>query len=377
VNPRERYIETLRFGAPDRIPFHPGNGRISTRQAWHQQGLPEHIPPEKIAEYAYHLAGGTHPWPTEGKDFPVSERMIPMFEEKILEERATSRIVQDWKGNICEISNQYPVEYLRDPVDFVTRRWIRCPVETRDDWERIKSRYDPDDPARYPKDAEALAAELATRTWPVKLQFSGPFWQLREWLGFERLCMAFCDEPDFVHAMIAFWKAYVSRILERTLAGFVPDEVHLSEDMAYKQYSMISPAMVREFLLPTWRQWGEIVRAAGVPLYGMDSDGFVGELIPFWIEAGFTHCDPIEVAAGNDINDLRATFGRRMAFFGGIDKRAMAKGGATLEAEIDRVRPVIKDGGYIPSCDHGVPADVPWPNYVRCTRLLAQATGWL
>ncbi len=377
MNPRERYIETLRFGAPDRIPFHPGNGRISTRQAWHQQGLPEDIPPEKIAEYAYRQAGGRHPWPAEGKDFPVSERMIPMFEEKILEERETSRIVQDWKGNICEISNHYPVEYLRNPVDFVTRRWIRCPVETRDDWERIKGRYDPDDPARYPKDVEALAAELARRTWPVKLQFSGPFWQLREWLGFERLCMAFCDEPDFVHAMIDFWKAYVSRILERTLAWFIPDEIHLSEDMAYKQYSMISPAMVREFLLPTWRQWGEIVRAAGVPLYGMDSDGFVGELIPFWIEAGFTHCDPIEVAAGNDINEFRATFGSRMAFFGGIDKRAMAKGGATLEAEIERVRPVIEDGGYIPSCDHGVPADVSWSNYVRCTRLLAQATGWL
>jgi uroporphyrinogen decarboxylase len=303
--------------------------------------------------------------------------MIPMFEEKILEERETSRIVQDWKGNICEISNQYPVEYLRNPVDFVTRRWIECPVETRDDWEQIQGRYNPEDPARYPKDPPALAAQLQTRTWPVKLQFSGPFWQLREWLGFERLCMAFCDDPEFVRAMIDFWKAYVSSILERTFVWFIPDEVHVAEDMAYKMSSMISPAMVREFLLPTWRQWGEIVRAAGVPLFGMDSDGFIGELVPFWVEAGFTHCDPIEVAAENDINAFRATFGRRMAFFGGIDKRAMAKGGPTLEAEIERVLPVIMDGGYIPSCDHGVPADVSWPNYVQCTRLLAQATGWL
>jgi uroporphyrinogen decarboxylase len=147
--------------------------------------------------------------------------------------------------------------------------------------------------------------------------------------------------------------------------------------MAYKQYSMISPAMVREFLLPTWRQWGEIVRAAGVPLYGMDSDGFVGELIPFWVEAGFTHCDPIEVAAGNDIHAFRATFGKQMAFCGGIDKREMARGGPALAVEIERVLPVIKGGGYIPSCDHGVPADVSWPNYVQCTKLLAQATGWL
>ena len=98
---RERYIETLLFGKPDRIPLTPGRGRLSTRQAWHAQGLPADIPPEQIPEYAYRQAGGTLPWPEEGRDFPVSERMIPEFEERILEERETSRIVQDWKGNIC------------------------------------------------------------------------------------------------------------------------------------------------------------------------------------------------------------------------------------------------------------------------------------
>ena len=147
--------------------------------------------------------------------------------------------------------------------------------------------------------------------------------------------------------------------------------------MAYKLYAMISPAMAREFLLPTWREWGEIIRSAGVPLYGMDSDGFVGELIPLWIEAGFTHCDPIEVAAENDLRAYRITFGQQIAFVGGIDKRAMAEGGEVLGAEIARIAPVIRDGGYIPSCDHGVPPDVSWPNYVECTRLLAEVTGWL
>ena len=175
MNQRERYIETLLFGAPDKIPLIPRSGRISTREVWHTQGLPEHIANEDIAEYAYRQAGGELPWPETGKDFPVSERMKPMFEEKILEERATTRIVQDWKGNICEISNQYPVEYLRNPVDFVTRRWIKCPVENRDDWEGMKERYDPDDPTRYPDDPEALATELKDRTWPVTIQISGPF----------------------------------------------------------------------------------------------------------------------------------------------------------------------------------------------------------
>ncbi len=83
------------------------------------------------------------------------------------------------------------------------------------------------------------------------------------------------------------------------------------------------------------------------------------------------------MAAGNDIVDFRTRFGRRMAFRGGIDKRAMANGGAAIEAEIARVRPVIDSGGYIPGCDHGVPSDVSWPDYVRYVGLLAKATGWL
>ena len=377
MTPRARYRETLHFGTPDRVPLTPGTGRRSTLRAWHEQGLPPDVAPEDVVEFAYRQAGGTLPWPRDEAGFPVSERMIPAFEEKILEERATTRIVQDWKGNICEISNQYPVEYLRNPVDFVTRRWLRCPVQTRADWEQMQARYDPDDPARLPANAAALSAALRDRTWPITLQLAGPFWQLREWLGFEALCTVFCDDPEFVRDMIEFWRTYVSRLLANVLRVFVPDEVHLSEDIAYKQAAMISPAMAREFLLPTWREWGAIVRAAGVPLYGMDSDGFVGELLPLWIEAGFTHCDPIEVAAENDLAAYRAAFGHRIAFVGGVDKRAMAKGGASLQAEIARIAPIVRDGGYIPSCDHGVPPDVSWPNYVLCTKLLAELTGWL
>jgi uroporphyrinogen decarboxylase len=177
--------------------------------------------------------------------------------------------------------------------------------------------------------------------------------------------------------MATFWRDYVSALLEKIFAHVTPDVIHLSEDMAYKEKSMISPAMCREFLMPCWRQWGEQVRSAGVPIYDMDSDGHVGELIPLWIEAGVNVCDPIEVAAGNDLVEYRRQFGRRMAYRQGVDKRAIAKGGEVMRAEMERLRPVVEDGGYIPGCDHGVPPDISWPNFVEYTRILAEMTGWL
>ncbi len=376
MNARERWLATLLFQTPDRIPLEPGWGRKSTRARWTAEGLPAET--RDPALEAYRQAGGTLPLPSPREaSFPINERMIPCFEEKILEERGGHRIVQDWKGNICEIGVEFTPEYLRNAIDFVTRRWIRCPVETRADWEALKARYDADDPTRFPADAAACGAALASREVPLVWHFSGPFWQMREWCGFEGLCMLMLDDPDLVHEMAEFWCDYVARLLQKGLSYIVPDMVHLSEDMAYKAHSMISPEMTREFLMPSWKRWGEIARGAGVPLYAMDSDGYVGQLIPLWIESGINVCDPMEVAAGNDIVAYRRLYGRYMAFRGGVDKRAMAKGGDVLRAEIDRLRPVIKDGGYIPQCDHGVPPDVSWANFRETTRLLAEATGWL
>lgn len=375
MNPRERYLETLLFGQPDRVPLEPGYGRKSTREAWYEQGLPRDV--SNIAEHAYRQAGGVLPWSEGGETFPIDSRMIPQFEEKVIERGERTQIVQDWKGNVCEIGNEFTTEYLRNAIDFVTRRWVKCPVESRADWEDMKRRYDADDPSRLPADAEAIGRRLKNRDWPITFSFNGPFWQLREWMGFEGLCAAFYDDRTLVRDMIGTWEAFVARLMERAFKHVTPDVVHISEDMAYKGHSMILPAMVREFLQPTWRRWGEMIRSAGVPVYAVDSDGFIGELIPIWIESGVNCCDPIEVAAGNDIVAFRREFGRAMAFRGGVDKRAMARGGCVIEAEMARLEPVIRGGGYIPSCDHGVPPDVSWPDFVNYTRLLAKATGWL
>jgi hypothetical protein len=377
---RERTVRALTFGAPDRVPLEPGSGRKSTREAWYSQGLDREVRPEDIPEHAYRAVGGKLPWPRRplgAKPFWVQQKMIPEFEERVIERRERSQIVQDWKGNVCEISNEFTTEYLRNAIDFVTRRWVKCPVESRADWEDMRRRYDPDDPARLPSVLQPADPELASRDWFVELSFNGPFWQLREWLGFEGLCTMFVDDPDFVREMISFWERYVLRLLDRAFRYAIPDCVHISEDMAYKSFSMISPTMVREFLLPTWTRWGEALRAAGVPLYAVDSDGFIGELIPIWMEAGVRCCDPIEVAAGNDINEFRRSFGRRMSYRGGVDKRAMAKGGRALEEELRRIEPVIRGGGYIPSCDHGIPADVSWPNFLQYLRRLAELCGWM
>jgi uroporphyrinogen decarboxylase len=177
--------------------------------------------------------------------------------------------------------------------------------------------------------------------------------------------------------MAAFWSDFVAAVFDRILEHIVPDVLLIAEDMAYKAKSMISPAMTREYCMPSWKRWSRQLRTAGCPLVDVDSDGFIEELIPLWIESRIDVCEPIEVAAYNDIVSFRERFGRQMAYRGGVDKQAMARGGRTIFDELARIAPVIESGGFIPGCDHGVPPDVSWPDYLHYCRHLAKLTGWL
>ncbi len=372
---RERYLETLTFGNPDHIPFEPGNPRESTRARWIKEGLRDG------SQWFKHVcdAIGIRIPPTKPQTQPgVNFHMMPTFEEKVLKHKDGHYIVQDWMGNITEISDQYDYTYIRQAIDFVTRKWHKFPVTNREDFEKnMKWRYNTDEPDRFPDDFVERCKRMRERDYIVRITFNGPFWQLREWCGFEPLCMLFIEDPDFVREMIAFWTEFVSAILAPILDADVLDVVGISEDMAYKEKSMISPAMTREFLQPSYVRWVGEVKQAGVPLIDMDSDGKVDELIPIWIDSGINVCDPIEVAAGNDLNAFRRSFGKKMAYRMGIDKRCIARGGKTVEAELARIEPVVKDGGFIPGCDHGVPADISLPDFIRYCRILAEMTGWL
>lgn len=375
MTPRERQLESLLFQKPDRVTLSPGGPRESTLAIWRQQGLPEGV--------GYHGALldllGLDPEPQRPMPgLGVSFKMIPQFEEKVLEHRDGHYVVQDWMGAITEISDRYDYSYIRAAKDFVTRKWHKFPVQTRKDWEEMAWRYDPRTPGRLPEDLDERCEALRDRDGFLNIHFNAPFWQLREWIGLENLCTMMIDDPDFIREMIDFWTNFVSETLAPVLERLTPDQVGFSEDMAYKAHSMISPKMVRRFLKPTYDRWVSEIRASGCELVFMDSDGHIGELIPIWIEAGINCCGPMEVAAGNDLVAYRRAFGRKMAYTGGIDKRAIARGGKVMEEEVLRVvPPLLELGGYIPGCDHGVPPDISWPNYVEYARLLARLTGWL
>ncbi len=377
MNRRERFRETILFGKPDRIPLMPGEPRESTLARWHQEGLPKD---RHYFTVLMETLGYPDEKPTEAMiDTGVSFKTIPPFEDKIIEHREGHYIVQDRTGAIVEISDQFDLTYLRSSKDFVTRKWHKFPVENESDWEKMASRFDPRSPGRYPEDFLAKCKTWQDDDAVLSVNFNGPFWQLREWLGFENLCLMMIEKPGFIKELVSFWTEFVLQTMAPLLDKVRVDRFYIMEDMAFKLHSMISPRMVREFLCPAYQSWIPVMKRNNPrAVIEMDSDGFIEELIPIWIEIGFNCCYPMEVAAGNEIVKCREKFGAKMAYRGGIDKRAIAEGGKVIEEEVLRVAPpLMREGGFIPSCDHGVPPDVSWPNFVKYTRLLAELSGWL
>ncbi len=94
-----------------------------------------------------------------------------------------------------------------------------------------------------------------------------------------------------------------------------------------------------------------------------DCDGDITPIVDIWIEAGFTCQFPIEVAAGTDPLALRARFGERVLLIGGVNKRALIAGKDAIDREMERLAPLVAQGGFIPHVDHRCPPDVTFENY--------------
>lgn len=96
----------------------------------------------------------------------------------------------------------------------------------------------------------------------------------------------------------------------------------------------------------------------GVPYVMIDSDGKVDDLIPCWLESGFDIIFPIEVGTWKASPvKLRNRYGKRLRMFGGIDKHVIPRGEAAIREELEPLKLLVKEGGYIPIPDHRIPPD--------------------
>lgn len=177
---------------------------------------------------------------------------------------------------------------------------------------------------------------------------------------------AFYDEPEMIHDMMKTWLNLQVTCLTREQERIPYFKLFMGEDIAFKTGPLISPQMTEEFLMPYYSELIQTLRGRQKEFMHveLDTDGNPDVLLPLYIKSGVTSWSPCEVAAGCDVVELGKKY-PELILTGGIDKRILAEGKEAIKRELDRIIPFMKErGGYIPTCDHGVPNDVSFENYL-------------
>ncbi len=359
MTPRERYLHTLRFEPVD-MPFVRAiGGWAETGERWRREGW-DGRPLHEIFGTDLVMGVGVYYGP------------VPRFEYQLVEEDETHRVYINHEGILMREFKQYSGNSSMP-------QFLKFPVETEADFdafchERLGAMFE----ERMPADWETRVANWKNRQHPLMCfadRWGGFFGPLRNLMGLENLCMAFYDQPRLVERMMEQRADVIIEITGRVLEQVKFDVFTFWEDMAYNAGPLIGPDLYRKFAFRHYRRVCDWLRSQGVEFIALDSDGDISELIPIWLDAGLNVLWPFEVAARMDVCAIRQQYGHQLVLIGGIDKRAVAAGGDAMRREVDRVVPLVDEGGYIPEIDHSAPPDISWNNMCEYMEYLMARLG--
>ena len=336
-------------------------------EEWKEQGMPEDVPRHELFDYD---PSGNHGLGQLGW---CEAAFQPAFETKVLEDRGDYELVQDHAGR--------HVLFFKGRRSGFMPEYLDHPVKDMKTWEEnVKWRLDPTTPERYSNLEERMEKAKASAGVGMMIQqgLVGGYMYLRSLIGPAHVLYAFYDMPDVVHDCMKTWFELSDAVIAGHQEYVTIDELFFAEDICYNHGLLISPDMMREFLFPYYQQLISNLKSRQIDknrhLYiHVDSDGFANVVIPVYQEIGMDAMSPFEVAAGCDVVELGRQY-PGLAMFGGIDKRILAKSRRDIDEHLEYIIPAMRErGGYIPTCDHGVPAEVPYQNYLhyrkRCVEL--------
>lgn len=238
------------------------------------------------------------------------------------------------------------------------------PVETMDDWLKIKHMFEYD-PIRITEDDIEHAKRLQKEGQVILCEICGAFDILRELMGEENCCIAYYEDPELIFDILNTISETNTRMLEMISNKMTIDMLAVHEDMAGKSGPIVGANIVNEFMKPYYRASWDIVSSAGTKLFSQDSDGNMNPVMDAFIDCGVNVFNPCEPAAGMDIVKLREKYGKKIAFHGGIDKHVLRKTKADIDAELDyKLSPEILKGGVVLGLDHRITNGTPLENYI-------------
>lgn len=346
---RERAMNILHYKPADRMPaVHFGYWRELLAE-WAQQGkIPADLAvdnwdgSEKDRELDK-LIGWDFNWSCNAG---AKQGLLPEFEEQVLEVlpdgtqrvRNANGVIERVKPGITSIPSEDDYT-LKDREAFETLYKPRMQFSP----ERIDLAY--------------FQNLNETRDWtrPLGLSVGSVLGNIRDMASLVGMSYLMYDEDedllaDIIDTYAEMQYQCVKAVLE-TGAKF--DFAHYWEDICYKNGPLISPDKFRELCAKHYKKRNELCHQYGIDIISLDCDGVTDKLLPIWFDSGVNTMFPIEVGVwGDQFGPAKKKYGKGMLGVGGMDKTALRKDKAAVDAEIDRMQRLAEMGGFIPCPDH-------------------------
>lgn len=320
---RERFLKTLQFGTPDRVPYFEEGIRKDVIKAWRRQGLPKDKIPSDL--------------------FP-SDR----FEEIV--------------------------------IDLEPKPLLRKWPTSKSELDQLRERLDPCDRSRLPKNWHKKVRFWRENDQVLMLRVHRGFFLsmgVNDWNRFEEIIYLMKDDPDFVKELLHVQSRFSVEIIKMVLKKVHVDAVTFTEPVGGNEGPLFSPQFYAEFVLPTYQPIFDVLKENRVELFIFKTYANSRVLIPRILEFDFNCLWACETnVSAMDYLDIRKEFGRELCLIGGIDLDVIRQGKTEIRKEIKtKVPELIRQGGYIPLADGRVRKDIPFENYVYYRQLLKEFTA--
>ena len=310
-------------------------------------------------------------------------RGLPVDRMLYLEEELRQEVLERWYRE--GLSRSVTEDNYRDffGLDKQEFMWLdlepkKGKLRSKEDFEQLEEAYRTNPPEfRRAGFWQTKADEYGQRDLPLGVTgwtgFMLPlFTHQREWDSLQDVLLALYDHPDLVKSTLdLIADIYIDAIqLARRYLEF--DFGVISEPIASRSGTVISPQMFRDFLLPCYRKVIDFFHDNEMRPVIFWSIGTVNSLIPMAVEAGVDGIWINQVADAVSYTNLRKEY-PGLLLIGGLDATVLGQDQDAIRTEVtSKVPPLLATGRYLPALDDNPRENVPYENYLFYRELLRE-----
>jgi len=371
MNNRQRVSAVLHYQHYDRLPIAHFGYWNETLDKWAAEG---HISEEVAATWGdgnltdlalnEQLGFDLNYYTT----FYPNSALMPAFEREVLEELPDGSLkVRDPEGAVelyREGAGSIPARIdhlLKDRASWEAHYKPRLQMAMdRVDWAPV---YVGGERQQFDQGGREALMDPDREEW-YGLHCGSLYGNFRNWIGMEEAIFLLHDDEALFDEIVEWNGELCWRVTKAALeSGAQFDFAHFWEDICFKSGPLISPRVFRKKIGPLYKRITELVASYGIDIVSLDCDGKIDALVPIWLENGVNTMFPIEVGTWQaSIAPWRQQYGQALRGVGGMNKTILAYDYAAVDAEIERLKPLVELGGYIPCPDHRIAPDAKWEN---------------